>query len=250
MFSNYNNKNKELIILNEDEKENLIKKLNNVFGALSFLKEMVTKNELTEDTKTTLLSLITFNKNDIDILLDKNKDDLEREREKENKLRIANFKIRELENKIKDLSLGKYNEDILTNIISKLNDIVYKKWNDPEIGFSGLVNMEINENVIYFTFKPMFNFFGSSDSKTPVTDKENHLKWINNLKEKGIVFSQKGNDLIFNDFNLKYFEEIVKKIIPNCKIENIENIVFNNEFLIKNIKVRIYFKDLINVFEN
>ena len=54
MFSNYNNKNKELIILNEDEKENLIKKLNNVFGALSFLKEMVTKNELTEDTKTTL----------------------------------------------------------------------------------------------------------------------------------------------------------------------------------------------------
>lgn len=250
MFDKYNDKNKELIILNEDNKNLLIKKLNDILGATSFLKDMITKNELTEDMKKTLLSNITFNKNDVDIILDKDKDDLERTKERENHLRQANLKIRDLEDKIKDLSLGKYDEDILPNILSKLNDIVYKKWNNPETGFCGLVNMEINENVIYFTFRPMFTFLTSSSSKTPVTDKENHLKWIDSLKEKGIIFSTKEKDLIFNDFNLNYFEKIVKNIIPGCTIENVDNIVFNNEFLIKNMKVKLYFKDLINVFEN
>ena len=91
---------------------------------------------LRNSMKKTLLSNITYNKNDIDIILDKDKDDLERTKERENHLRQANLKIRDLEDKIKDLSLGKYDEDILPNILSKLNDI--------EVDLRRLFNNKIN----------------------------------------------------------------------------------------------------------
>ena len=246
----YNDKDNNLVILNEDNKKVLLSKLSELIHVTSFLKELLTKNELTEDMKKTLLSNMSFNKEDVDVILDKEKDDLQNIKNKENHLRNANLKIRELEIKIGELSLGNYNEEMFSDIILKLEKTVYNKWNNPETGFCGLVKLEIKENIIYFNFRPMFNFLTSSSSKTPVTDKENHLKWLKDLKEKGLIFSDKEKDLIFNEFNLNYLENMVKNIVPNSTIESVDNIVYNNEFLIKGIKVKLYFKDLINVFKN
>lgn len=240
--------NKELVNLTEDSKTVALKKIKDILGAYSFLFDMIKNDSLTEDIRETLLSNVSFNKQEIDMILDKNKDEIKSKMIRENHLRIANERIRELEEKISTDNLKSFDTTMLSDVVRKLSHDINNLWNDKDKGLGGITELNIKEYYAYIRFKPSLSLFSSSFSDTPITDRENKLKWLKSLEEKGLII--KNNYLVFNDFNLEFLENKIKELIPNIKIHSIENNNFDNIFSIKSITGEILFKDLLDVFKN
>jgi hypothetical protein len=91
---------------------------------------------------------------------------------------------------------------------------------------------------------PMLDSYSSSFSKTPKTDKENHLIYIQNLKDNGFELDKK-NDLLLTDNNINLLQNSILNILPTVIFKELRNWNYKGNQVIKSIKFNIQLEDLI-----
>lgn len=235
-----NAEDSKLINLNEDEKVYCLNKIKEMYSQLSFMHQMIEENELSEEMRDTLSSLIEHGMSDIsektgyDSLSKKVLD------EKFSNIRVLNTEIRELRNRI--------GSDNIQNIKEKmryLSDLVYKWWK-----IEGFRHVSNSKFLSYGNFNCelciMFHSGSSRYSDKPVTDKEKHKTWLEEIEERGFeVVDLKGNgkQLIDNDHNRELLKNMIINRIPSAEIVQFKNWNFRSEtedvMAIKHIEIVI-----------
>lgn len=213
--------NNKTIILNEDDKEVCLKALKEINSQLGFMYELIQENTLSEDMRDTLSGLFEYRM--ADIAKKTGYDSLSAKvlEEKHKAIREANNKIHELEKK-----LG--SEDLTDKIeaqIKYLTNLVDKWW-DIE-GFNYIREMNFRKyGMLEIELGFSFNDFSSRYSDKPITSKEKHKSWIEEVKERGFkIVTRKGDGamLIDCDDNRKMLIDMIKNRFPSAEILQFEN---------------------------
>ena len=213
MFSSYyenyhKNKNTEKIVLTPDENSVLNTKLNEICHLSSFLIELLSKEELTYDFKGVSIGLLEAYLKEVQTILNY-EEDLDKNKElKQNLLREANIKIRDLESTIANNLKGQFSFSDIYQLLEKTQNNISQKWGNPETGLGGLVNIEFNSYLVHITFTPMLTCYSFGRNETPVSNKAKRKEWIESLrKDKGLVIVE--DNLILTERNVEYLEELM-----------------------------------------
>jgi len=231
--------------LSENKKEVIKREIKNLFHSLSFLNEIIDKDneENNEDIFFTLFKNI---ENSIISLEDILELDLNLKKEHQDRilqLRNANIKIRDLENKIKELSRNQISPDYVSDVISDIQEVLKKKF--KSFGLDGLIRFNIKTPYqVEISYLPMYYQPSTTYSKTPINDKENYKKYIKNLENEGFSFNE--NDLLLNEKNIELVENKIEKILNNVRFLEIKNYNDRDLSIIKEFKLNISLEDLIN----
>ena len=238
--------NTEMVKLSKDEVTYLNKEIKNSIHSLHYLSEMINGNNLNEDMKDTMLTVLENILIEFNISLKRESRLVTEQEERTTKIRTLNMKVRELENELAKVSSNNLSPNYITSVIKQIHNSLQDKLRNKKNGVSGLIDINIkNEYRVEIEFKPMLDSYTSSFSKTPETDKENHNKWINNLKEYGFELN-KDFDLLLTDNNILLLENKIKEVLPQSNFTSIRNWTYKNDSVIKSISFNISLEDLIN----
>lgn len=207
------------VVLNDDEKEVVMKSVKDAHFALQQLFSWLGKDSLTDEMSETLVSVVDYKVADIGKILGVDTNSKEKVEEKHAEIRTANLKIQELEKK-----LGA-NAPIegLKEQLKELSDLFNKWWKKD--GFSYVKNIQFTE---YGRFEAelgvSFHSFSSSFSKTPASDRLTRAEWIQSLKDKGyqLYEKEKGSDIELLDCpeNRKLIEDEIEERFPSGEVYN------------------------------
>lgn len=227
---------------NQDDKAVLLKALKDIHHANSQLYGWVERDELTEDMSKVLPSLIESNFSDVAKVVNYESHLLAEEEKRHEKIRSANIKIRELEEKLgSDKPI-----DGLKEQLSHLSETVRSWWRTE--GFH-----HVSDDCFYpygglqVGFHFMLDHYRSY-SDTPETDKRNKNEHIQLLRDKGFEFADFGEDrseklsLIDNPHNRSLLTAMLRERFPSIQIRKWENRSRHNDpdvFLIWNIDASI-----------
>ncbi|KLU74218.1 hypothetical protein [Clostridium botulinum] len=207
----------KIIKLDVDSKEVCLKALKDINSNLGFMFELIQKDTLSEEMRDTLSKLFEYRMADIskktgyDSLSAKVLD------EKHKAIREANTKIHELERKLgsEDLT-DKIKEQIkyLTGLVDKWWDIEGFNY-IKEIFFRKYGSLEVN---LGFSFT---DFSASRYSDKPITAKEEHKSWIEEVVERGFKIEKcKGYGFVLIDCesNRQMLIDMIKNRFPSAEI--------------------------------
>lgn len=212
---------KKIIELNEDQKSVCLSALKDINDQLGFMYSLIKENKLDEEMRDTLSSLFEYRMADLSKQTGYDGMSTKKVEEKHSEIRNLNMKIRKLEEKIGSQDLT----DKLKEQIKYLTGLVDKWW-DIE-GFKFIREMSFRK---YGLFEAKlgfsFNDFSSHYSDKPITRKEKHKTWLEQLEERGFkVVKYKGDGamLIDCDENRKLLINMIKNRIPSAEIIQWEN---------------------------
>lgn len=212
---------KKTIVLNADDKEVCLNALKEINSQLGFMYELIQENTLSEDMRDTLSGLFEYRMADIAKKTGYDSLSVKVLEEKHKAIREANNKIHELEKK-----LG--SEDLTDKIeaqIKYLTNLVDKWW-DIE-GFNYIREMYFRKyGMLEIELGFSFNDFSSRYSDKPITSKEKHKSWIEEVKERGFkIVKRKGDGAMLIDCedNRKMLIDMIKNRFPSVEILQFEN---------------------------
>lgn len=236
----------QTVQLNEDQKAVVEREIKSAYSALSTLLDWVKKDELSEDMKETLPSLVNSYLATVKEAIGYT--GAESEREKEMKESVGQY----YQNQIKELKQALENQHSVAGVTAQVKLACDKidKWWDIE-GFQYIREQSITGNgnaIVKFGF--MLDTCASSYSETPVSDKKEKQTKVQYLMEKGFQLTPKKNgfdlDVLDNDNNRKLLLHMIKEAFPSATIVNFENHVRRtndeqeNHFILREMKVIIY----------
>ncbi|EJP82295.1 hypothetical protein P5815_29370 [Bacillus cereus] len=208
-----------LVVLNEDQKAVTLKRLKDLCFTAQQMHEWLSEDKLTEEMKGTLISL---SESHISVIAKETnyESDLARERDRRsNDLRNANLRIRELEEKMADMKPI----DGLSEQLNALTNKIKGWWR--EIGFNYISEMTFTEygglDVKFaFSLTRLSRIF----SKKPISDKNDEVDKIQQLRNRGFVLIKEDNELqlVDNDTNKKLLISLLEERFPSISIDRIE----------------------------
>jgi hypothetical protein len=227
-----------IIKLNIDSKEVCLKALKDMNGQIGFFYDLIKKDQLTEEMRDNLSSLFEYSMSDLSKQTGYDSNSAKKVEEKHAEIRNLNLKIRELEEK-----LG--SDDITDKVsaqIKHLTDLVEKWWDID--GFKYIREIFVRPyGTLEITFGFSFNDFSSSYSDKPITVKEKHKSWIEEVQERGfrLINSNRDVNLIDDDHNRKLLAELIKNRFPSAKILQWENyaVYKTDKFQLRSVNVLI-----------
>lgn len=228
--------------LTSDEKAVLLKTIAEMYSAASTLHSLIKEDELTEEMKSILPSLLEAFFKDISIKLDYESTITKEREERYVLLREANTTIDELRKQ-----LGSQNPvDGLKEHLTLLHDKVSDWWDD--YGFHYVANPKFSSNGNYFAeFSFMLEMRSLSHSQTPISDKTENETHLQNLRDKGFQFADglgRGNEfyLIDNDTNRKLLLEMLRERFPSLQVHSWKNqkVGKNDDYIIRYVDFAIY----------
>lgn len=211
----------KMVKLDKDSKAVCLNALKDINSQLGFMYELINKDNLSEEMRDTLSNLFEYRM--ADIAKKTGYDSLSAKvlKEKHKAVREANAKIHELERK-----LG--SEDLTDKIAAQIKYLtnLVDKWWDIE-GFNYIREMYFRKyGMLEIELGFSFNDFSSRYSDKPITSKEKHKSWIEEVKERGFkIITRKGDGAMLIDCedNRKMLIDMIKNRFPSVEILQFEN---------------------------
>lgn len=235
---------KKIISLDKDAKEVCLSAIKDISSQLSFMYDLIKTNKLDEEMRDTLSNLFEYRMRDISKKTGYDGLSTKVVEEKHKAIREANLKIRELEKQIGSEDLT----DKIQPQIKYLSELISKWW-DIE-GFNYIREMNFGRyGVLEVELGFSFNDFSSRYSDKPVTKKEQHKTWIEEVKERGFAVAHKKGDgymLVDCESNRQLLISMIKNKFPSAKITKIENyrILGSDEMLFQIRGLTLIIKDI------
>ncbi|MCD3202853.1 hypothetical protein [Clostridium botulinum] len=211
----------KIIKLDVDSKEVCLKTLKDISTQLGFMFELIQEDKLSEKMRDTLSNLFEYRM--VDISKKTGYDSLSAKvlDEKHKAIREANTKIHELERKLGSEDLT----DKIKEQIKYLTGLVDKWW-DIE-GFNYIRNIFFRKyGSVEVDLSFSFTDFSTRYSDKPVTDKEKHKSWIEEVKERGFKIEKcKGYGFVLIDCesNRQMLIDMIKNRFPSADILQFKN---------------------------
>lgn len=232
----------KIVKLDADSKEVCLKALKDINDQLGFMYQLIKEDKLNEEMRDTLSNL--FEHSMADIAKKTGYDSLSAKvlEEKHKAVREANTKIHELERKLGSEDLT----DKIKEQIKYLTDLVDKWW-DIE-GFNFIREMYFRKyGSVEIELGFSFMDFSTRYSDKPITAKEKHKSWIEEVQERGFkIESRKGDGAMLVDCenNRQMLIDMIKNRFPSVKILQFENYNVsrkndNELFQIRGLKILI-----------
>ena len=229
--------------ISEDTKTYLKKEIKNSIHTLHYLSELLSSDKLEDDMCDTLLANIENSLYDFNDIL-KRKSSLNIKKDKIYKeIKARNIEIRDLKQKISNLSVQKMDNQYFQNVVEHIYDFLYTGYRNK---INCIVDFNIkNRYIIDIKLTPMISSYSHSFSKTPDTDKKEHLIKVENLRKIGFELND-NLDLCLTDNNIELLQNTIKSILPNARIKEIKNWTYKEENIIRSISFSSSLEDLIN----
>lgn len=233
----------EKVSLSEDQKSVLLKSTKDLYFAAQQLHQWVEKGGLTKEMGGILPSLIESHFVDIAKNLDYASHLTKEKEERHAKIRNANQRIRELEEKIGSSKPV----DGLKEQLQHMRDTVYQWW-----GQEGFVHLSEDSFTPYGGFRATFSFMldhrNGRYSDTPETDKRNRGEHIEHLRNLGFLFHDAAKDryeklsLLHVPENVTLLQKLLTERFPSAEIHTVRNHADRNssEFIIRDFEATIY----------
>lgn len=234
----------KIISLDIDAKEVCLSAIKDISSQLGFMYELIQEDRLSEEMRDTLSGLFEYRMSDIAKKTGYDGLSAKVIEEKHKALREANSKIYELKRKLGSEDLT----DKIKEQIEYLTGLVDKWW-DIE-GFNYIREMHFRKyGSLEIELGFSFNDFTSRYSDKPVTAKEKHKSWIEELKERGFnIVSRKGDGSMLLDCenNRQMLISMIKNRFPSVEILKLENynVARQNEELFQIRGLTILIKDI------
>jgi hypothetical protein len=209
----------KVVVLNADQKVSAVKAASDILHAVAFIKEMVSKETLTEEMRDTMCGLL-------DHYIVEFCEPLGFYSKASERIEAQHAEIRELNGKIHELErqLGKAAPiDTVPNLLRNLRDGVSDWWVEQGFGWIrkftygpyGSVQAEFS-----FSFDHVF-----TGSKTPVSDKKAKESTIELLEKQGFIFvvDERDHRLLDCDMNRKLLMDLLTVRFPSIQIQYWEN---------------------------
>lgn len=213
--------NNKAIMLNEDDKEVCLKALKEINSQLGFMYQLIQEDALSEDMRDTLSSLFEYRMSDIAKKTGYDSLSAKVLEEKHKAIREANTKIHELERKLGSEDLT----DKIKEQIKYLTDLVDKWW-DIE-GFNYIREMFFRKyGSLEIELGFSFEDFSARYSDKPITAKEKHKSWIEEVQERGFKIDKYkgyGSMLVDCESNRQMLIDMIKNRFPSAEILQFEN---------------------------
>lgn len=237
-----NHSSDEPIELNADQKSTAIQYINDIFGALVYLKEQIVADKIQVNTRYNSIGIAKYKIQDLHELLG-GEDDIKQDEERRNlSLRHANIENARLRDQ-----LGK---SVTTQAIaSKLNLLkqdFYDFWKNLGFLYS-TIQFSSGHDTAYLTceLSCYINNHISSMTQTPVSDKKDLDERIEQLKQK--IETDKiptGLVMIDSEKNRNWVIETLKNRFPSCRIQKIRCCNHKEISYIRKITVMIDILDI------
>lgn len=210
---------KELVVLNEDDRAIALKGLNDLYFSAQQMHEWLSNDKLTEEAKGLFISLSERCISDV-AKATNYESDLAKERERRSAdLRKANLRIRELEQQMANMKPI----DGLKEQLCLLTNTIKNWWR--ELGFNHISEITFTDYgglVVKFAFSLARR--SRRFSNKPISDKKEAVDKIQGLRDKGFVLMKEGNELqlVANDTNKKLLISLLEERFPRIQIDTIE----------------------------
>lgn len=209
----------KVVILNADQKAVALKGLKDLFFAAQQMHEWLSKDTLTEEMKGTLISLSESYISDVAKATDY-ESNLAKEKEKRYaEIRNANTRIHDLERQIADMKPIDGLKEQLAGLTRKIDE-----WWD-ELGFNYISEMSFSKwGGLDIKFGFQLGRLSMLLSSTPVSDKEEDADKIQQLRDKGFIFTEEDREahLADNDTNKKLLVQLLEERFPSIRITGME----------------------------
>ncbi|HDX9587616.1 TPA: hypothetical protein ROX98_000531 [Bacillus pseudomycoides] len=212
-------KNQEkLVVLNADQKAVALKGLKDLFFAAKQMHEWLSEGNLTEEMKGTLISVSESYISDVAKATNYESNLAKERAERHADIRQANMRIRELEQQMADIKPIDGLKEQLKSLTQKID-----AWWD-EIGFNYISEMSFSkwgglDIKFAFSLDRIRTF-----SKTPVSDKEEDADKVQQLRDKGFIFTEEDRELHLadNDTNKRLLVQLLEERFPSITITGME----------------------------
>jgi hypothetical protein len=239
------NNNNSKVVLNQDEKEVLLKELKDLYFATKQLYNWISEDNLTAEMKGLLPHLIEGHFKDVAKILNYESNLTKEVEERYLQIRKANDRIRSLELKLaqnKPL-------DGLPEQLTYLARIVTKWWN--QYGFHHVSDHCFTEYG-YYTAKFCFMLDHiTMFSDTPATDRKSKKERLKELEDQGyqIVYDDSGRqpELLDNDNNRQKLIELIERCFPSAIIARTRNHYSDKRGVYTFRDIEVYIYDLTDI---
>ncbi|HDR4908338.1 TPA: hypothetical protein QCR48_004853 [Bacillus cereus] len=209
----------KLVVLNADQKVVALKGLKDLFFTVQQMHEWLSKDNLTEEMKGTLISLSECYISDV-AKATNYESNLAKEREERHAdIRNANIRIRELEQQMANMKPIDGLKEQLAGLTRKIDE-----WWD-ELGFNYISEMSFSKwGGLDIKFGFQLGRVSMLLSSTPVSDKEDDADKIQQLRDKGFVFTEEDSEahLADNDTNKQLLVQLLEERFPSIRITGME----------------------------
>ncbi len=205
-----NIKKEKLVVLNDDEKQVALKRLSEIFNITGELYNELKNDELTEEMKNTLFSLLESYTSEASKVMKYNSEATQRIDKRYADIRKANSRIHELEKMLSD------NTQVsgLKELLYSMHDAIYGWWKKQ--GF----NLVTEDTFGGYGYKGRFCLDTSHisfESTMPVTEEKEHKNRLEQMIEEGYEFAQEDRReyvLLDTPNNRDLITKLVKKQVP------------------------------------
>lgn len=230
----------KLVILNEDEKKTALKSLSDIYNTTGELFNQIKKDELTEEMKDCLFSLIESHMSEASKIFKYDSQATARMSERHADIRQANQRIHELEKKLAD------NTQVsgLKELLYDMHNALYKWWEKQ--GF----NLVTDDEFGGYGYKGRFcldTSLISFVSTQPVTQEKERKSKLEQMIDAGYEFVKEGRreyTLLDTQKNRELITELLKSKFKSLNIVKWENYCLHNKEEFKLRSFECYIRDL------
>ncbi|KXY15195.1 hypothetical protein [Bacillus cereus] len=209
----------KLVVLDADQKAVALKGLKDLFFAAQQMHEWLSKDNLTEEMKGILISLSESHISDVAKATNYDSNLAKERAERHADIRNANIRIRELEQQMAEMKPIDGLKEQLAGLTRKVDE-----WWD-ELGFNYISEMSFSKwGGLDIKFGFQLGRLSRSFSSTPVSDKEEDEDKIQQLRNKGFIFTEEDREahLADNDINKQLLVQILEERFPSIQITGME----------------------------
>ncbi|MFV5894484.1 MULTISPECIES: hypothetical protein [Bacillus cereus group] len=209
----------KLVVLNADQKAVALKGLKDLFFAAKQMHEWLSEDTLTEEMKGTLISLSECHISDVAKATNYESNLAKERAERHVDIRNANIRIRELEQQMANMKPIDGLKEQLAGLTRKVDE-----WWD-ELGFNYISEMSFSKwGGLDIKFGFQLGRLSRSFSSTPVSDKEEDEDKIQQLCNKGFIFTEEDREahLADNDTNKQLLVQLLEERFPSIQITGME----------------------------
>ncbi|ANC20973.1 hypothetical protein WR52_20120 [Bacillus cereus] len=209
----------KLVVLNADQKAVALKGLKDLFFAAQQMHEWLSKDNLTEEMKGILISLSESHISDVAKATNYESNLAKERADRHADIRNANMRIHELEQQMAEMKPIDGLKEQLAGLTRKVDE-----WWD-ELGFNYISEMSFSKwGGLDIKFGFQLDRLSRLLSSTPVSDKEEDEDKIQQLRNKGFIFTEEDREvhLADNDINKQLLVQLLEERFPSIQITGME----------------------------
>jgi hypothetical protein len=233
------------VVLNEDQQVVMAKALNRCCSGLQTLVEFANHGILDAELCRNVLSTTEHELANVSKIIGVEIDSAANIERRHAKLRAANMRIHELEAQLGSLVTARH----LQQGMEQFNKKLHSWWDLEGFGLVSEVKLSAYGNCEVTFSCSLFGSNGGIFSKTPVSDKERHKLWLEDLGKRGFVLVKSrhhGEAIVDCEASRQVLSQLFAQRMPSARITSYTNWGDTNElFTMRDVKVVI--RDLADI---